>query len=441
MSLALSNLVTVSSSVQDAAARAQSFGTIALFVDTDLFVGWREYTCDADGLAEMVSDGFGTMHDAYLKVSAMASQERSVPSIKVYARENVGTQTYTLTPTEIREGYIYDFSVNGIAITYTVLAASSVAIVCTALQALIDAVTGVTATDNTTDLTVEADDPTDVGCFIDLTGERGLTLKADGTDGGLATDFAAAVALDNSFYAVLVDGYSEAAIVAAAALVEANKKLMVCFSPDSDVATSSSTDIASDLETAAYVRTATIFSRDMLGQVGAALMGRQLSFDPGGSNWNWQSLTGVSASSLTQAQYGYVTGKKAGVYALFSAPGADAIGITQDVKAASGRFLDITRGVDWLEANLGAAIATELLAQEVVPNTAGGRSLIEKAMSAVFKQGERFGFLTSNWTITIPTKAEQSSGDRSARILSEVRYTAEIAGAIDKVRVTGTLTI
>ena len=67
--------------------------------------------------------------------------------------------------------------------------------------------------------------------------------------------------------------------------------------------------------------------------------------------------------------------------------------------------------------------------------------MIEKVMSAVFKQGERFGLLTDEWTITIPTKAQQSSADKAARHLNEVKYTAVLQGAIDQVTVTGTLTI
>lgn len=439
MAISLGNLISVSSTVADAAVKAANFGTLAIFTHHTNFVGWRSYTADADGLAAMIADGFDEHHTAYQLQQAIASQSQSVLTIKHYACANEQPQSLKLTPTNVTDGFVYRLEVNGTEITHT-NDSDDVESICDALTTAIDALTGISVTDNTTDIDVDADDRSSVSIALKTFGPE-LTVKAAGADGGFAADFAAAQALDNGFYGVLTDCVSEAQLAVVATAVETAKKLHVVASIDSDIATSASTDLASDLKTASRVRTAVIATRDGAGRVDAGLLGRQLSFNPGSSNYNWQRISGATPDSFTQSEYDYVRGKNAGVYAYFAAAGADEIGITQHVKGASGRFLDITRGVDWLEANLGAAIAQKLLEQEVIPNTAVGRAMIEQAMSQVFKRGERIGLLTSNWSITIPTKAEQTQADRVARILRDVKYQAELSGALDSVIVQGTLTL
>lgn len=440
MTLNLNNVVSVTSTVQDSAVRAANFGTVALFCYHTNYVGWNTYTADAAGLAQMVTDGFGTYHDAYRKVTAMASQTSGSPTVKIYARTTNDLQSITLTPVETTEGFIYDFDVNGTNITYTVLAAATATSIATALQPLIDAVTGVTAVDNTGSVGITPDDRAVASVYIDSSGPE-FTIKDGAADAGIATDYNAAVALDNKFYGVATDAYSEAGIAAIAALVETAGKLCFMQTNDSEVWSAAATDAMSDLQGSSYVRTGLLCTREMSAQPAVGLMNRQFSFNPGSSNWNWQRISGATSDNWTQAEADFITGKNGGIYADYAATGADPTGITTDVKAASGRYLDITRGVDWLDSSLAQAIANELLAREKIPNTAEGRSMIQSAMSAVMKTGERYGLLTSEWTITIPTAAEQSASDKTNRILRDVKYTAVLTGAIDTVLVQGTLTL
>lgn len=434
----VSNVVTTSTVVQDKSVSRASFGTIGIFARHTLGPAVRTYATSAAGLAAMVADGIGTGHDAYVKLSAIASQEVKPPTVKIYKRSVANAQIVTMLPVVTTEGYIYDFAVknqSGVSttITYTVLAAATPTSIGTALAALIDAIAGVGAVASVGTITVT---PTVAGdrFFIDV--PRGdLTVKDTSTDAGIATDLAAGQLLDPSFYGVLTDGYSEAEINAAAAWAQANGKLYLGLSIDTDVFTGSATDVASDMETAAYTRCGPLPTRYQSTQAHAALMGRQLAQAPGSSDWNNKTLV-ASADNFTDSQLGFAVGKNASLFVSIAG-----LGVSHNVKASSGRLFDTTRDLDWFDANLAADLFSVLVNNEKIPYSAIGKALIQAA-------AERRGaiaisngvFEPGSFAVQMPADGEDDPADKAAQVL-RFTWTAIKSIGVAKIAVSGTVTV
>lgn len=432
----ISDVISSSTLIQDASAARQSFGSIGIFCGHSLGPAVLTYATDPSGLAAMVADGFGTGHDAYVKASAIARQEVKPPRVKIFKRATANAQTKTLLPTNTVEGYVYRFRVmfGGITteISYTVLASATPTTIGVAIAALIDAITGVDAAASSGTITVT---PTVAGnrFFIDTFGAE-LTVKDTSSDAGIATDLAAGQLLDPDFYAVMTDGYSEAEINAAAAWCEANKKLYVALSNDSDVFTSSSTDIASDLKAAGYHRSGVLASRKQIPNMAAALVGRQLALDPGLSDWNNKRLVGES-DNLTGTEQGHAVTKRASLFLNIAG-----LNVTHNVKAASGRLFDTTRDIDWFESNLAADELLVLVNNEKVPFNLVGKGLVQSAAERRGTLAERAGvFNPSTFVVTMPADGDDDPADKIAQTL-RFSWAAEKQIGIAKMAITGTVT-
>jgi len=183
-------------------------------------------------LTEMVSDGFTVNDPAYLMASAVFAQNPKVSQVKLGRRALAPSQAATFTPVNLDEGYVHQIVVrspDGTTTTcsYTNDATATVAEATAALQTALDAIAGLTATDNSTNVSVVADTAGDL-FFFDVPSDGGLTIKNTTTDPGIATDLAAIYAADPDWYGMAIDSNSEAEINAAATWILSNgRKLFV----------------------------------------------------------------------------------------------------------------------------------------------------------------------------------------------------------------------
>lgn len=434
----VSNVVTTSTVVQDKSVSRASFGTIGIFARHTLGPAVRTYATSAAGLAAMVADGIGTGHDAYVKLAAIASQEVKPPTVKIYKRAVANAQTVTLIPVITTEGYIYNFAVKNqagvsTAITYTVLAAATATTIGTALAALIDAIAGIGAVSVTGTITVT---PTVAGdrFFIDVP-KGDLTVKDTSADAGIATDLAAGQLLDPAFYGVLTDGYSESEINASAAWAQANGKLYLGLTNDSDVFTGSATDVASDMQTAGYTRCGVVATRYQSTQAHAALMGRQFAQSPGSSDWNNKVLI-ASADNLTDSQLAFAVGKNATLFLSIAG-----LNVTHNAKTSQGRLYDTTRDIDWFDANLAADLFSTLVNNEKIPYSAIGKALIQASAEKRGALAVSGGVFTpGTFAVQMPIDGADDPADKAAQLL-RFTWTATKSIGIAKIAVSGTVSV
>ena len=176
----------------------------------------------------------------------------------------------------------------------------------------------------------------------------------------------------------------------------------------------------------------------------AAWFARQLPKDPGASTWNFKQLTGIAGSDIVQvtaAEEAFLLAKNSNVYAFIGTTG---IAATREGTMASGRFIDVQRSEDWLQARIGEAILLRLLLEPKIPYTDAGAAVLRAEIVGVLVQAIGFGMLGpllgvddgSFFEIAVPKVADQPANDRANRHFPGIVVAAQLAGAIHTTTIT-----
>jgi hypothetical protein len=529
--MGLDSIVDVSITTQTTNPARAGFGVPLLvsYFPTSLFSDrTRLYT----SLSGMIADGFLTTDAAYLMAVALKAQNPSVKEWKVGRRAGAAVQTLRLTPTITTEGEVLRVTIEGTEIAYTIPAAATVASICTAMTALIAAVTGVTCSDDTTHMTITPKNVASAKLTVDgVANSKAYTVTIDGVDftytsdtdatateirdglqaliiaggyaaaevvdsstdaltfafashagadlresaeagasmalslevlanrllsvGGLSTgltikdntpnpattiqtDLAAILVEDADWYGLAIDSESEAQILAAAAWAETQRCIFGASTIDTEVKTSATTDVGSDLKAAGYARTYLIQAEYNSQYAGLRWMGKLFPKDPGSATWCYKQLAGNTVSSLSAAQEGYLNSKNVNHYTTVGG-----VAVTQKGYSASGEFIDITHGVDWFRARLQERIYGLLINNDKIPYEVAG-DLFRAQILAQLEEGRKAGVIASDtedtpWTISIPTVGELSASDKAARLYPDIEFSAYLAGAVHTLEIQGTL--
>jgi hypothetical protein len=444
------DIVNVVIDVQDSSPKAVEFDTPLLMAKCPYAGLARLYQASPAGLKAMLTDGFLVWSRAYQMMTAMSAQTGGAGQAYVFGRTTNFTQALEFVPdiTVTSVGFViaFDISYKGVksSISFTVVTNTVDAII-DGIEALIDAspagVAGITTTPDNATATKLTLIPDAAGQFVQLDGYgREIKLKEVGVDGSIAAQLAVAkAALGEKVYGLLLDSYAETEIDLAAAFVESNEMLGLFQSADDGIlVVGTTTDVASDLKTAGYNRSAVCVSRYMTSQLAAALLGRQLGQTPGSSNWALQTLAGVSADVFTAAAHSSARGKRAITYTTDRN-----VAHTWDGFAASGRYFDVQHGVDALVADLETRCYQVLLNAEKVPFNKTGAAQFEAAVRGGLTAAEGPigvpGLIEPGWTVTMPDPAQASPVDKAARRYRTVQFTATLTGAIDSLDIAGVL--
>ena len=106
-------------------------------------------------------------------------------------------------------------------------------------------------------------------------------------------------------------------------------------------------------------------------------------------------------------------------------------------------YIDITRGIDWLRIRMQEDLVALMLAQAKIPFTDKGIAMVEAKIQKRLQEGVRTGLLAplSEDPVTVPLAEDVSTANKTARTLTGVTFTADLAGAIHEVTVTGTVSV
>lgn len=266
-----------------------------------------------------------------------------------------------------------------------------------------------------------------------------IKVEQNHIDPGVATDLSAVKLIDNSWYCLITLYNSKLYAAAAAAWTEANEKLYLMASLDSEIATvaeGSATDIAKALKTSAYARTAPIYYPNNGKFADAAWAGAVLPFDPGSETWKFKTLAGVPAVALTVTWQTNITNKICNFY--YTVAGRN---ITAEGKVSANEFIDVIRFRDWLKARIQERIFLMLANAKKVPYTDPGIALIEAEVRAQLREGVEVGGLVDGFVVIVPKAASANPADKAARILRNVKFNATLAGAIHNIRIQGVITL
>ena len=432
--MALDDLVSVTITAETTTPTKPGFGT-------PLLVGYHTVFNDRvrtyKSVKAMKTDGFAASHPLVLAATAVFSQKVRPKQIKVGRRALAYTKAFTLTCLSATEGDVYDITINGEAVTYTVLASATTTTVATAIELLVEAVTGISSTSSGAVITMTGAS----GAFVTVKDwSHNLSVKDTTADPGIETDMDAILAADPDWYGLILDSQSKAEVLGVADWVESNRKLFGFDMIDTEVTDSGvSNDVMSSLKTLAYARTYGLYSNKSNCDFGAAAwMAQRFTSNPGSDTWMFKTLVGVNPSYLTDTEYTNLRTKKANIYTTVSG-----INMTQDGWSASGEFLDVTRFVDWLQAEIQVRVFTRLANSDKIPYTDGGVDLIKSIIASALTDGTIAGGLAADPapTVTAPLVADVSSLERANRNLPDVEFQGRLAGAIHSLEITGRLAV
>lgn len=299
----------------------------------------------------------------------------------------------------------------------------------------------VTTTDNTTSMDIAAPAGTWVPVRFGPKVKRAdATLEDRTANPGttVATDLAACLAEDSDFYGVvLADGQSLDQILDAAAWCQENGKLLIAHSADSACADGTSiTDVMYRVKDAGYVQASVLYMRNGLGYwPDSCWMGRMLPTTPGTEAWGERTLAGPSVEKLTASELAAIKAKNGNCYVRIGGISM-VFGAKRGGVAGSGRFLDLVRYVQALNAALKEAGIVPIVAGDGLPFDDDGLT----ALAATFRsklENDRLARILRSFTLTVPKVANIPDADRADRVATGLSYDAIYTGKIQGAQLRG----
>lgn len=444
-------IVTVTISLNTTPITRAGFGVPIFIGDGQWFrERVRSYTSTTEAAAD-----FPATSDEYKAVEAAFTQQPQVSTVKVGRRD---ADLLTFTPTAASAiGQVYSITVEGtdgveVESSFTTVTGSETpAAIATALVAGLSAVVGVTVTDTTGAFTT-AKAGSAAYAITGIT-DALISYAATTTETAAAT-IAAIEAVDNDFYFVAAQDKSEAYILAMADAIESREKVyfVSCANTESLTAYSSpaaTDDVLGKLFEGAYLRTVGWFHQDAetdFPEMGYIAIGAVA--DPGKKVWASNRVTGQTVAqdpdtgyNLNTTQKGYLTARNA---SFTEVVGGVTTSSGQSGKVASGEWVDNIRNRDFLVARVTEAYQSFFISQPVVPYTDSGinnvKGVLSTELSRYVETETEPNILdrANPFTLNFPRASQVSAADKANRVYSAT-FDAFLSGAIQIVRITGTL--
>jgi hypothetical protein len=449
--MSIQNIVNVQISRQTSVPSRAGFGTGAFLAnDTTLSVAAKAY----GSVSEMTDDAELTGSEALNAGAAYFGQQVSPPVFTVI-KEVVGVAqqaTFTFSADLITDNSI-TMTVDGVAgtpVAFTTDHDTTMAAIASQMDTdfpqITTVVTGGAGSRVLTSTAAVADtDFSGSGAVTGGASQATVAFAITVAAGGIANSLAAAVAVLNDWYALTAYTRDAADIEEISDWVQAqgssNPKLYFAQSSDSDILESGvTTDIASKLQSKAAFRTAVSYHSDDTEYMECAWIGGQLPFDPGSIVWAYKTLSLVTVDDLTDGQKAAAHGKACNTYTTEAS-----INITEEGKVSDNPFewIDVIRGVDWLQVNITADLFTLLVNLRKLPFDSKGLGTVKGTIQNRLTIAQTQGILSSDVrpTVFVPDLADIPAEDKANRTLNGVTFTGVLAGAIQKINVLGTVTL
>lgn len=380
----------------------------------------------------------------YIEANAMMSQAIKPAKFVVAPNSAAVAQQDTFQVNTLTASHLYHFTLNSVPITYTSTGGDTQQSILAALLAAIGVafpvnppVTGaVVGTGPGATLTLTSTTP---GIGVSYTNiDSQLTHVQTVANHSITEDILTAqnaVSSANQFYGVIVTSHVASDILQVAGYIETQLLVYVTATLDAGCLTTSTTDIMSLLQDAAYDRTMILYSAQCnTNGPDGAWMGYMLPTTPGVGNWAMKTLKGVTPDNLNPTQIGNVISKNGNIYVTEGGNGTTLYGISP-----GGEFFDVTIFLDWV----ASTIKTGIIAVETdplnlkIPYTNQGIVQIETPIRTTMQTGQDNQGFVPGWEVFGPDANEVPAADRANRILNGVGFTAQLAGAINQISVLG----
>lgn len=397
--------------------------------------------------ADAIADGHSSTGNAVLALNKYFAQTPQPAQAYIGRRATAPAQLVTLTPVSLVNGTVYDLTVDGLDVTYTVSGSPTLATVCTAIAtALGAAATASGATVTGASGTHVAWTTTTAGQLVDfrVTVPASILRITESTTisaGTLAADLTAIWAENKNWYGLLLDSNSKVEVLEAAAWVETNGVvIMAASTSDSDVPDNTvSTDVGTVGQSNSYKRSAVILNQYSNKSYGAAAwLGGRFTAAPGSDTWHLKTLASVQVDSDLLVPQSSVSGAQAKNVTVYTALAG--LNLTQGGKALGGTFMDQTRLLDWFKANVQIRTIGLMASLQKVPYTDAGVMLLEGILKQVYEEGVAAGgFVPGSLVVNTPKVATIASSFKQSRTFPGIPFTGQFQGAIHSTAFNGVL--
>jgi hypothetical protein len=253
---------------------------------------------------------------------------------------------------------------------------------------------------------------------------------------------------NNDWYGISVGARMMAHQQECAQWIQANEKIGGLCSGDSTITDEETGDIAAWAKLNNLDRVFVLFHPDAkladasvdaispidpIPEVG--LFGKMLTYKPGEATWKFKELQNIPTYELTQGQVKNVETKNANWYMT-----TGSVPMTSNGQVASGEYIDIIVGLDWLKARIQNLVFTALINVPKVPFTDEGVQMVVSPLKAALEEAKTNGLLAS-YEIIFPAVADVSITDKGKRFLPNVDFSGVLAGAIHATKINGVVTL
>ncbi len=415
---------------------------------TGISVTFKDYSRTYTTLAGMVADGFETSDPEYIHAREFLEQPLQPEQFVIIEGFAPVEQQDTFSVNSLDTSHLYTFTLNGQLVSYQATGGNAKETVLNGLLTAIDNLSapavsgGVSGTGNTALLTLISLIP---GAGVSYTAiDTKLTQTNTVLNHSVADDVANSRIQNDTWYGLTICSQVADDIEQVAAYIEAELKIFGGDSNDAAILTSSTSDVASILKGLAYKRTFSMYAGTPNDARAAAWLGGQLPQVPGSSNWKFKTLVGVSPDNLTANQIQTcigipgTPGKNCNIYQTVGG-----VNITQEGFMAGGQFIDLTVGIDWLTSEIQTNTYSQLVNSPKIPYTEAGIAVIENGIWQALRQGVTNGLIdgASAITVTAPAIGDISANNKALRVLTGVKFTCRLAGALNFIQINGVVTV
>lgn len=269
-----------------------------------------------------------------------------------------------------------------------------------------------------------------------------VTSAVTHADPGVTADLTAIREYDDDWYQLLTAYNSTAMVLACAAFVESADGALQYHPTVSNTASitavvgsAGATDVIDQLKTLNRMRTSAWYSDRPEQFLATAVAGKMLPKSPGSADYFAKQLSGAVPSRLTTTQAANLLAKNGNSYRSI-----DGVAVTVEGKTASGEWIDVVRNNDYVNATMRVAIWNLRLGVDVLPYTVEGLALVEGSVRAVLTDAASAGIYSADSiVIEIADLATVSASDKANRVAPLVKWSAQLQGSINKIRVSGSV--
>lgn len=443
-------IVNVDITLNTAGTTREGFGLPLFLASTDNF---EERVRGYTSLTEVAED-FGEDTAAYKAARQLWSQTPKVTQLYIGRR----AMQYTISiPDAVVERTDYSLTIavgGGVSqpYQYTAQANDTALIVLTQFKGQIEAdptikddvTINVTGTGSSATMIVTKAGDND---FVKVTSTTSSVSIAGTTADTAASALAAIETYSTDWYFIAAEDRTQQFVLAMASEIQARKKIF--FTANSDVKAlqgtelASASDVPAQLAKSMYTRTVCLWHHTASHDYPEmAYVAYGAPYDAGSIAWGNAQLTGVEASlqpanqrPLTSIQKSALDVRHCNFIDLDGGVPVVRRGIT-----SGGEWIDIIRGVDWLESDLKTSLRDLLINQKggKITYDDTGITRIRQVIETSLQRAVNRNFLSS-YTVNVPKASQVALADKKARILKDVTFAGILAGAILDVDLKGTV--